>query len=476
MTPIAAVLGLYLILQFAIGVWAARRIKSEDDYLVAGRTLGYPLAIFSIFATWFGAETCIGAAGDIHANGISLATAEPFGYGLCIILMGVVFAVPLWHRKLTTLADLFRERYSAGVERVAAVFLIPTSLLWAAAQVRAFGNVLSSVTVLNVETAITVAAAVAILYTAVGGLLADAVTDLVQGAALTIGLCILLVATVLYLGGPGEAIASMTAGAGATAAGAERVSWLETAEAWAIPVLGSVVATELVSRIIAARSAEIARNSALAAGGIYVTVGLIPAFIGLVGWRLVPDLANPEQLLPAVAQQVLPAALYAVFAGAIISAILSTVDSTLLIASGLFSHNLLLPLARFHSERAKVRSARAAVVSFGIVAYVLAIRSEGVLALVEQASAFGSSGSLVIVCFGLFTGFGGWRAAMAALVAGMGTYLAGTVADWHVPFLTSLAAALATYVVVGWWEPRASKGVDEVPRQQANRRSRAVPI
>jgi Na+/proline symporter len=454
MTPVAAVLGLYLVVQFGIGVWAARRIKSEDDYLVAGRKLGYPLAIFSIFATWFGAETCIGAAGDIHANGISLTTAEPFGYGLCIVLMGVVFAVPLWRRKLTTLADLFRERYSTSVERVAAVFLIPTSILWAAAQVRAFGNVLSTVTVLNVEAALTVAAAVAILYTAFGGLLADAVTDLVQGVALTIGLCILFVATLLYLGGPSEALATITAGGGTPAAGAERASLLETAEAWAIPVLGSVVATELVSRIIAARTPSIARNSALAAGGIYVTVGLIPAFIGLVGWRLVPDLANPEQLLPAVAQRLFPGALYAVFAGAIISAILSTVDSTLLIASGLFSHNLLMPLARFRSERAKVRSARAAVVSFGIVAYILAIRSEGVLALVEQASAFGSSGSLVIVCFGLFTGFGGWRAAMATLVAGMGTYVLGTFGEWSVPFLTSLAAALGTYIVVGWWEMR----------------------
>ncbi len=447
-------IALYLIVQFGIGIWAARRIKSEDDYLVAGRKLGYPLAIFSIFATWFGAETCIGAAGDIYANGISFTTAEPFGYGLCIILMGAVFAAPLWRRRLTTLADLFRERYSVGVERVAAVFLIPPSLLWAAAQVRAFGNVLSTVTVLDVHVAITVAAAVAILYTAIGGLLADAVTDLVQGAALTIGLCILFVATVLHLGGPGEALASVAAGGNPQAGDAVRAHWLDAVEAWTIPVLGSVVATELVSRAIAARSPSVARNSALFAGGIYVTVGLIPAFVGLVGWKIVPDLLHTEQLLPAVAQQLLPTALYAVFAGAIISAILSTVDSTLLIASGLFSHNLLLPFVPRGTERTKVISARAAVVMFGVIAYVLAIRSEGVLALVEQASAFGSAGSLVIVCFGLFTGFGGWRAAMATLVAGMGTYLVGTFATWRVPFLTSLTAALATYILVGWWETR----------------------
>jgi Na+/pantothenate symporter len=187
-------------------------------------------------------------------------------------------------------------------------------------------------------------------------------------------------------------------------------------------------------------------------GGIYITVGLVPAFIGLVGWAIVPNLSHSEQLLPAVAQELLPTALYAVFAGALISAIISTVDSTLLIASGLFSHNILLPVFRSPSERVKVLMARAGVVFFGAVAFVLAVRSEGVLSLVQQASAFGSAGSLIIVCSGLFSRFGGARAALATLVAGMGSYLMGTSFGWSVPFLASLTVALTTYILVGLGE------------------------
>jgi len=445
-TPLLGAILAYLIVQFAIGIWASRRVHTEDDYLVAGRRLGYPLAIFSIFATWFGAETCIGAAGEIYRDGVSLSSAEPFGYGLCLILMGVVFAAPLWRRKLTTLADLFRTRYSVGVERLAAVVLIPTSILWAAAQVRAFGHVLSSASNLNVELAITLAAMFVILYTIVGGLLADAVTDLVQGAALVIGLAIILVAAVAALGGIEGAWVAATDSSSIRLAGPNRASFLETLEAWAIPVCGSVVATELVARVIAARSPQIARNSALAAGGIYITVGLIPVFIGLTGAALVPALGEPEQLLPAVAQALLPDVLYAVFAGALISAILSTVDSTLLVASGLFSHNLVVPVVPGIPERHKVLLARAAVGGFGIIAYVLALKAEGVYALVEQASAFGSAGTLVIVCFGLFTRFGGAAAATLTLAAGMGTYLVASFTGYAYPFLASLAAALGTYV------------------------------
>src|SRR5690606_7884348 len=133
-------IALYIVAQLLVGAWVARRIRTEDDYLVAGRRLGYPLAIFTIFATWFGAETCIGAAGAIYSDGLAGGSADPFGYAVCLLLMGAVFAVPLWKRRLTTLADLFRQRFSIGVERLAVLLMVPTSLLWAAAQIRAFGQ------------------------------------------------------------------------------------------------------------------------------------------------------------------------------------------------------------------------------------------------------------------------------------------------------------------------------------------------
>src|SRR3990170_6181582 len=105
---------LYMLLQLTLGVWVSRRIRTEADYLIAGRSLGYTLATFSIFATWFGAETVVGSAGAAYTEGVSLGSAEPFGYGLCLIAMGLVFAVPLRRRRLTTLADLFRLRYSVN--------------------------------------------------------------------------------------------------------------------------------------------------------------------------------------------------------------------------------------------------------------------------------------------------------------------------------------------------------------------------
>lgn len=192
-----------------IGLLLSRRIRNEDDYLLAGRSLGLGLATFSAFATWFGAETVVGVAGAIYEDGLSGGSADPFGYALCLLLMGAVFAVPLWRRGLTTLADLFRQRYSATVERVAVLLVVPTSVMWAAAQVRGFGQVLSATSGFDVEASILIATAVVIVYTGYGGLLADITTDFVQGIALIVGLILLFIVVLDATGGIGAAVAEI---------------------------------------------------------------------------------------------------------------------------------------------------------------------------------------------------------------------------------------------------------------------------
>jgi Na+/proline symporter len=181
----------YLATQLALGIVVSRRIRTETDYILAGRTLGVWLAAFSIYATWFGAESIQGAAGSMYTDGLSGGSADPFGYVTCILLVGLVYARPLWNRGFTTFGDLFRQRYSPAVERLAIVLMVPTSLLWGAAQIRAFGNILSHASSMPLETAICGAALFVIVYSAVGGLLADAWTDVVQGIAIIVGLTVL---------------------------------------------------------------------------------------------------------------------------------------------------------------------------------------------------------------------------------------------------------------------------------------------
>lgn len=457
MNPVLwGVLG-YVALQFAIGIHVSRRIHTEDDYLVAGRRLGYGLTTFTTFATWFGAETCVGAAGAIYAYGLAGASSDPFGYGLCLLLMAAFFAVPLWRLRLTTVADLFRLRYSVPVERLAVLLMVPTSLLWAAAQIRAFGQVLSASSGVALSATVSIAALVVILYTVFGGLLADAWTDMVQGVVLMVGLAVLAVAALRSA--DGAALASLDP-ARLRPFGGGDASLVAIVEEWAIPVCGSLMAAELVSRVLAARSPHVARRSVFLAGGLYLGFGLIPVGLGLLGSVVLPGLAEPEQVLPLMAQRLLPTGLYVLFAGALISAILSTVDSALLVSSSLLSHNVVVPLLPRVTETGKVRLARGGVAALGVLAYALALHADGVYALVEEASAFGSAGIFVVVVFGLFSRVGGASSALLALLTGVIVWVGGAhLLDLPYPYLTSLGASALAYLGVAALERSPRPGL-----------------
>lgn len=444
-----AILG-YVVLQLGIAFVVARRVRSEQDYLVAGRSLGLGMAIFSVYATWFGAETCVGASAKAFEGGFAETKADPFGYTLCLLLMGLVFAVPLYRRGITTLADLVRQRYGPNVEKLAALILVPSSILWAAAQIRAFGIVLGLSSDVALDTMIVVAGAVVIVYASVGGMWADAYADLIQGIVLIIGLGILAVSV---FAGDGPGLGAVTGDQLALIDTGQ--PWLETLEGWAVPIFGSVVAQELIARVISSRSAAIARRAVLSAAGMYFVIGMIPPVIGLVAVHVLPAGTDGEHALALMAQRYLPDAVYVIFAGALVAAILSTVDSALLAAGALTAHNVIVPLRPAMSERGKLLVNRLAVVGFGVVACGLALSAEGVYELVETASSLGTSGILWLVIFALWTErFGGPVAAATALVAGVATYVTSNLVELPYPFLASLATSLALYSIVALVETR----------------------
>lgn len=451
----------YILFQLFLGVVVSKKIRSEADFLLAGRKLGFMLATFSIFATWFGAESCVGTAGAAYADGLAGVTADPFGYAICLLLMGLVFAVPLWKMKLTTIADFFRQRFSVAAERITALLMVPTSLLWAAAQIRAFGQVLAASSQIELATAITIAAVVVICYTALGGLLADAITDIVQGIVLIAGLIIMMISVIGEIGGISAVVTSVAPSKlSFIPANIESgpLSFFTIAEAWAIPICGSIVAQEVISRVIASRSPNIARGSALMAGWLYFCIGIIPLSLGLVGFTLLPNLADPEHILPLMAQQYLSRFFYILFAGALVSAILSTVDSALLAASALFSHNLIFSLQPQIKENLRLKIVRSLVIVMGVLAYVLALHAEGIYRLVKDASSFGSSGIFVVLIFGLFSRFGNAKSAIAALISGAAVWIVcHYFFDFKWSYLLSLSLSLSSYLMIAMAERLATK-------------------
>jgi Na+/proline symporter len=447
-----AVLALYVVLQLGISVAASRRIQTEDDYLLAGRSLGVGVASVSLFATWFGAETVIGSSGAVASEGLSGGRADPFGYTACLVLMALVLAERMRSRNYVTLGDFFRERYGPAAEKLAVLVMIPTSLVWASAQILAFASILTVVVGVPLGAALLFTVTILVVYSSLGGMLGDVVTDVVQGGVVVIGLIVLLVLVFTAAGGIGPAVGSITAGQLTILA--EDESLLAQLDGWMIPILGSLVAQEAMSRLLATRSARIARQACFAAAGIYLVVGSVPVLLGLVGPNVVATAAEGDAYLPALALELMPPVLYVIFLGALISAILSTIDSTLIAVTALAGHNIVVPLWPGLTERGKTRVERAIVVLSGVACYFIAVGGDSIFGLVEIASSFGSGGLVVTVLVGLYCGFGGPIAAVATLAAGMVLTLIGDyVLELEAPYLAAVAGSALVYLIVAAVEP-----------------------
>ena len=439
----AAVFG-YVILQLAIAAWASRRTASDTDYLIAGRRLGVIAVGLSVFATWFGGETVLGSTATIAREGLAGARAEPFGYAITLLLMALLIAGQFRKRGYVTLADFFRDRFGPRAETLAVLVAIPTSVIWAAAQLLAMATLMAVVTGMGVLPMLLAATGLVIVYTSLGGLLGDVITDMMQGAILLVGLVLLLALMLAAAGGPGAALAAIDPERLRLVAPGE--SWVERLDVWMIPILGSLVAQEPIARFLGARSAAVARTGGLIAAGLYLLVGLIPLAFGLIAPGLGIETGEGDLFLPVLARELMPSFLFVIFAGALFSAVLSTVDSALLAIAALATENIYARIRPASDQRERLKIARILTVTAGIAALLIALSGETIYGLVELASSLGSAGLLICVLAGLHNRAGGEISAIAAILCGLAAIL---LAEWvfAVPgaFMLSIAAAALAY-------------------------------
>nr|XP_040025530.1 high-affinity choline transporter 1-like [Gasterosteus aculeatus aculeatus] len=189
----------------AMGIWASRKSKREEKKctgnrsevtMVGGRNLNIWVSICTMTATWVGGGYILGNAEVVYdpTKGLVWATG-PLAFFMNLVLGALFFVKPIRSKNYVTLMDPFQEKYG---DKVAAVLFIPALLgdiLWVAcilgALVNLFvvtGGTISVVMDISSALAVCVSAAVAIVYTLMGGLYAVAYTDVVQLSLMLVGL------------------------------------------------------------------------------------------------------------------------------------------------------------------------------------------------------------------------------------------------------------------------------------------------
>ncbi|MCX8084556.1 MAG: sodium:solute symporter family protein [Calditerrivibrio sp.] len=370
----------YIVAMLIIGFWAGKYIKNSIDFVIAGRRLSFPLALGTVFATWFGAETVLGSSTTANKEGILGVIADPFGAGLCLIISGLFIAPALYKYNITTNIDFFERRFSKHVGFIMALIYLPPYIGWIGAQMLAFGTIFSAFMPIDIKVAILISAAVVITYTYSGGLYAVAVTDLVQMVFIVIGVVFLFIQILVNHAGQIVGIPSEMYSFFPNSD--KPVDWLNYLEAWMIVGFGSLGGQDLVARILGSKNVRVARSSSITAGVLYWTLGLVPVLLGIWAIKLLPQQASSENsIIIDLAKLYLPFPLLIIFIGALLSAVMSTADTALLAPASLIGENLYPYFKKDATDEQKLKVCRISVVVIGMLSLLLALYFEKIYEL-----------------------------------------------------------------------------------------------
>jgi solute:Na+ symporter, SSS family len=445
---------LYLLATIAIGLCAATRVKNTADFAIAGRNLPMYMIITTTFATWFGAEVVLGIPAKFVEGGLNNVVEDPFGAGMCLILVGLFFAGKLYKMTLLTINDYYRERYGRGIEIICSITIILSYLGWVAAQVTALGfvfNVLSD-EYISVPMGMIIGTVSILAYTLFGGMWSVAVTDFIQMIILVVGLSIIAFVTADMAGGADKVVdlaqsrdmfrflpeptfteIAFFIGAGITM------------------MLGSIPQQDVFQRVMSANSVKAATRGTIIGGSAYIIFAFVPMFIVVAALLIMPEEAaaliadDPQKVIPTLVMDKMPFVMQVIFFGALLSALKSCASATLLAPSVTFVENIWRNMFPNRTDKDRLWAMRIAVLVFSICVCAYAIKLEGtsIYDLVSSAYQVTLVGAFVPLVFGIYWKRATTQGAILSIVLGMLVWVPPTLAPFFVeefPLLHPLVA------------------------------------
>jgi solute:Na+ symporter, SSS family len=457
---------IYWIISVGIGLWAALRVKNTGDYAVAGRALPIYVVTATVFATWFGSETVLGIPATFLREGLGGVLADPFGSSLCLVLVGLFFARPLYRMNLLTIGDYYRNKFGRAVEAMVTVCIVISYLGWVAAQISALGLVFNVVSegAMSQNVGMIVGASTVLVYTIWGGMWAVAITDFLQMIIIVIGM--------LYIGWD---ISHLTGGVGKVVEHAIDAGKLASfrpeftlagilgfVAAWVTMMLGSIPQQDVFQRVASSKDEKTAGRASILGGCMYFCFAFIPMFLAYSATLIDPEmtarlLADPDS---KAAQHILPnlilnprVPLFAqiMFFGALLSAIKSCASATLLAPSVTFTENILRPAFRHMGDKQLLRLMRIVVFCFTCLVTLFAIYSQlPIYKMVENAYKVTLVAAFVPLAFGLYWKHANTPGALASIFFGLAVWIGLEILAPEAacpPQLAGLFASLAGMII-----------------------------
>ena len=338
----------YFLIVLAIGILVGLKTKTEDDLFLGGRSLTWGVIGFSLFASNISSTTLIGLSGAAYSAGIAVSNYEWLS-GLPLIIMAAIFIPVYLKARITTVPEFLELRYDVRSRKIFSLVTIIISVFVDMAGGLYAGAVVIKVFFPGIELWHTtlVLAVVAAVYTAFGGLKAVVYTDIIQALILIVGCSVLSYLLFSQHGFSWQSVSSSLPEG--------RLSVIRPLDDPMLPWLGTAVGVPLLGfwywvtnqyvtqRVLAAKNINHARWGAILGGFLKILPLFIMVLPGAMAVSLIPDIANSDMVFPTLVKEVLPIGVVGIVLAGLISAIMSTVDSTLNSASTLIVMDWLKP-------------------------------------------------------------------------------------------------------------------------------------
>ncbi|HUU44424.1 MAG TPA: sodium:solute symporter family protein [Acidobacteriota bacterium] len=442
----------YLLILVGVGAYRSKAVKSQDDFMVAGRKLSAKVLVGTLLATWIGSGSILASAGLAYDRGMP---ALWFSAGVWVALF-VQYFVAGRARAFGqyTVPDILEARYNHWARILGTLVTIIAYTAIVSYQFRAGGMVLNLVTGISVDQGIIITAVFVIAYTVLAGLVSVVYTDVVNGIIMVVGL---VVALPFLLGDAGgwsgvvsrlpkthfEVLGDMT---------------LLQALGYSLPAMLLLLGESgMYQRFFSARDKSTAKRAV--SGWIVGTIaveGLI-IILAIVGSALYTDIQSEMVILHAV-RHGLPLMVGCLFLAAIVAVIVSTADSFLLVPSTNIMRDI---YQRFVNpdlpQKKMVLYSRIVVALLGIVAFVQVRFFERVLEMAIYAYTMYGVGVTPAVMAAFF-----WKRATAAggvssIATGMLTTIVWEVLaqPWGIPTVyPALGLSLSCLIFVSLLTPK----------------------
>jgi SSS family solute:Na+ symporter len=462
----------YWIISVGIGLYAATRVHNTRDFAIAGRGLPFYMVTATVFATWFGSETVLGIPATFLKEGLHGVVADPFGASMCLILVGLFFAAPLYRMNLLTIGDFYKKKFGRNVEVLTTIAIVISYLGWVGAQITALGLVFNVVSGGEISklAGMWIGSGTILIYTFFGGMWAVAITDFLQMIIIVVGMLFIGHEISGQVGGV-KVVVEHAAQAGKfsfwPAPDAREI--IAFAAAWVTMMFGSIPQQDVFQRVQSSRTENIAVWGAVFGGGLYFVFAFVPMFLAYSATLIDPKMVgglidtDPQMILPTLVMQHAPMFAQVMFFGALLSAIKSCASATLLAPSVTFSENILKPmLAHRLSDHGMLHLMRGVTVAFTIIVTLYAMNSKAsIFKMVENAYQITLVMAFIPLLAGIFWKRSTKQGALAAIFCGLSVWLAILVLGPDDPFIPAQFAGLfasAFGMIAGSLLPNAMGG------------------